>query len=207
MTTEFAEAFKDLIASLPFVDRLAGMVRPVTFKDTNKDGAFVRRSFPVACGVSAKDCINNGKYQDLVPNDTKKSVLYFEEIGGAQVIGREKNNLKFRATMRLVGWLNLQKLGVDSCSYSSAAVLQIISRLPEAYFNLNDRYTKCFITNLQEADKLPTIFGRYTYDETVTQYLLFPYDYFALNITVEYNVPRACIEAIVLDEPINCPSV
>lgn len=207
MTTDFAEALRLEISTLPFIDRLAGLVRPVTFKDEVKAGTFARKVFPVACGVSAKDCVTDGKYQDLVPDSAKKSVIYFEENGGAKVIAKEKNNLKYQATIRLVGWLNLPKLGVDNCSWSAVAVLGIISKLPDQYFNLNNLYTRCLITGISEAEKLPSIFSKYTYDETMTQYLLFPFDYFALDITIEFVVPRSCIEEIILASPINCPAV
>lgn len=206
MTTDFAEALRDLIEPLPFIDRLAGMVRPVTISEETATGKR-RKVFPVACGVSGKDCVTNGKYQDLVPDDAKKSVIYFEENGGTQFVGYQKKDFQFRSQLKLVGWLNLSKLGVDSCSWSSIAVLQILSKMPIGYFNLDNRYTRCQITGIAEAEKLPSIFSKYTYDEAVTQYLLFPYDYFALNITIEYIVPRSCINEIILASPINCPAV
>lgn len=207
MTGDFAEAIRIEIATLPFIDRLAGMVRPVTIKTEQQTGSFTKQIFPVACNVSAADCINQGKYQDLVPNDSKKSVIYFEENGGSVVIGKERNNFQFRAGIRIVGWLNLGKLGVTGCSWSSVAVLQILSKLPQGYFNLNNTYTKCRIASVFEAEKSPAIFSKYSYDESVIQYLLYPFDYFALNLTIEYVVPLACINALTLADPINCPAV
>ena len=107
----------------------------------------------------------------------------------------------------MVGWLNLAKLGVTDCSWSAIAVLAIIAQLPDTYFNLNNVYTRCIITEISEAEKLPAIFSKYSYDEAVTQYLLHPFDYFALDITIDYVVPRACIDAIILNPAINCPVV
>ena len=103
MTTDFAEALKTEISGLPFIDRLAGMVRPVTFSEETDTGKR-RKVFPVACNVSAADCVTSGKYQDLVPDSAKKSVLYFEENGGATVVGKEKNQFQIPREDSF-GWL------------------------------------------------------------------------------------------------------
>jgi hypothetical protein len=76
----------------------------------------------VACDVSAADCENTGLYQDLVPNDSKYSVVYWEMISPMTNQGFTKTNdfyqKKFRGTARLVVWLNLAKLGIESCTAS-----------------------------------------------------------------------------------------
>lgn len=207
MTTDFAEALRDLIEPLSFVDKLTGLVRAVVISEETEAGK-KRKSFPVACNVSAADCTNTSNLKELCPDDSKKSVMYFEENGGSQLIGFEKGNFKYRAQLRLVGWLNLPKLGVTSCSWSAAAVLNIINVMPLDYFNITGKpYTRCKITGLNEVNKSAAIFSKYTYDEAVNQYLIYPLDYFALDITIEYVVPRNCIEALIPAEPINCPAV
>lgn len=205
MTTDLAEALRELIEPLPFVDKISGLVKAVVISE-DIDGVKKRKSFPVACNVAAKDCTNKSKLNDLCPDSSKKSVIYFEENGGAQLIGFEKGDFKYRANLRLVGWLNLSKLGVSSCSWSAIAVLHVMNVLPFGFFNITGKpYTRCKIEGISEVEKSASIFSKYTYDEAVNQYLLHPYDYFALNIVIEYVVPRSCIADLALADPINCP--
>ena len=195
MNAMIADILKTNIESLPFIDRLSGLVRTVSIKE--ESGRITRK--PIACDVSSDDCAR-GTYQDLVPNSSKLSIVYFEENGGVQPIGNEKNNYVFRSQLRMVGWLNLKKMGFTNCTWSGNAVLQILSRLPRNVFN-SGNFQKIKITAIAEAEKsAENIFGKYTYDETVNQYLLYPFDYFALNITTEFQVNPDCIEEMNMEE-------
>lgn len=208
MTNDFANLLDSYIAELPFADKHAGLVRTVTTREQANDTKTKISSFPVACSASAVDCAAPGKLKELCPDSSKKSVIYCEENGGTTFLGFEHNNLKFRCNIRVVGWLNLNKLGITSCSWSAIAILNIIAALPAVPFNyIGKPYTRCKVVSISEAEKSAAIFSRYTYDEPVTQYLLYPYDYFALNISFEFTVPRSCISQLVLDNPINCPTL
>lgn len=201
MNALIADILKQEIEDLPFVDRITGLIRALVYTEKNADGVTIRKVLPLACDVSADDCAR-GKYQDLVPNSDKRSVLYFEEIGGVEDIGRHGRNYQFRSRLRLVGWLNLKKMGITSCSWSGQAVLQILTRLHQGYEN-SGNILKAQITSITEVEKSAAgIFGKYTYDEAVNQYLLYPYDYFALNISVEFEVNPDCIEDFVPGEPL-----
>ncbi len=208
MTTDFAALIDTFIATLPFADKHAGLVRMATTRENVNDTKTKVNTFPVACSTTAGDCNNISKLKELCPDSSKKSVIYCEENGGTTFLGMENNNLKFRANIRLVGWLNLPKLGINNCSWSAIAVLHIIKALPHGYFNYTNKpYTRCRIVGIGEAEKSAAIFSRYTYDEAVAQYLIYPYDYFALNISIEFCVSRNCIDDLILDNPINCPAV
>lgn len=204
MNTDLAETYRTEIAGLSFVDRIAGLVRPVSISDQSETGGRILKTFPVACNVSAKDCTTKGKYQDLVPNSGKKSIIYFED-GGIQNIGRDNHGIKFRSLLNIICWLNLPKLGVSDCNFSAKAALGIISKLPYQPFNFAGMYTRCSITGISEAKKNNAIFAPYTYDETVTQYLMYPYDYFMLTVITEFTVPLSCIEEILASPSLNCP--
>ena len=112
MTGALAAILRTYLQGLPFVDRLAGVVRTVTI--TGEDGK--RKAFPVACNVTNADC-TAGRYQDLVPDSSRKSVMYFED-GGTVLTGLLKGDPQFRSTIRLIGWLNLKKMGLTDCDLS-----------------------------------------------------------------------------------------
>jgi hypothetical protein len=82
--------------------------------------------------------------------------------------------------------------------------MQIIHSLPNVPFNALDKYTRVTITGISELEKSSAIFSKYSYDEAVSQYLMYPFDFFALNITLEYVVPAACIETMIANDPLNC---
>lgn len=196
MTNDIAEILKDKIAGLPFVDRITGLVKTLSFRETLENGSSKLKSYPIACNVTAGDCVNTGKYQDLVPNSSKKSVIYFEEAGGTIMTGVNGKLMNFRSNIRLVCWLNLKKMGLTDCQWSSTAVLQVIRELSDLITpaNYDSKYIHLKVTAISEAEKSVAIFSRYTYDEPVNQYLIYPFDYFALNITIEFSVNKNCIQ-------------
>jgi hypothetical protein len=92
------------IQALDFVDRYASVVKTINISI----GDSVKR-YPIACDVTEQDCANNGRYQDLVPDDSKMSVLYWEELQPMQVSGftptKTFKNRVFKGSARLIVWL------------------------------------------------------------------------------------------------------
>ena len=103
-----------------------------------------------------------------------------------------------------MGWLNLAKLGQTSCSISAAIIATLIKNLPGNHLNLPPVYQNIVwnITNI--LPKTAAIFSRYSYSEEVNQYLLFPFDYFALSVQIDFSVNSNCIEDFIPGEPNNC---
>lgn len=202
MNTALAEVLRNQVKDLPFVDRIAGMVRPVIKIDSDGNGAKVRKVFPVACDVTEADCNSNSRWTDLVPSTQYKSIIYFED-GGSRLQNKQAGGYNFRSSIKLVCWLNQKKLGYTDCSVSSQAVLSIIKVLPFGYWN-SEPFTRAIIVDIQELEKSSVIFGRYTYSEETNQYLMFPYDYFCIQIVTEFHVTKACIESMPLLTPKPC---
>lgn len=201
MTNDIADIIKSKIEGLPFVDRLAGLVKVLTISEETDLGK-KRKSFPVACNVSASECNNISKLKDLTPDSSKRSVMYFEEFGGTVMTGTDRNYLLFRSSVRLVCWLNLKKMGLTDCGWSSTAVLSIMKELSSMTqpANYNNKYIQLQVKQINEAEKSPLIFSKYTYDEASNQYLIYPYDYFAINITVEFKINANCIDPLEIPD-------
>lgn len=193
MNTAVADILKARIQHLAFVDRLAGLVKTLS-GTTDGESGNKRFMIPIACDVSEADCAND-RYQDLVPDSSKRSVIYFEDMGGVQGLPDEGGMMRFRANLKLVGWLNLSRMGLTDCNYSATAALAIIKALKQTSKYSNEgNFLHFNITSISEQEKSSAIFGKYTYQENIVQYLLYPYDYFALNISVEFSVNPNCIE-------------
>jgi UDP-3-O-acyl-N-acetylglucosamine deacetylase len=49
-----------------------------------------------------------------------------------------------------------------------------------------------YISSITQVERSVDIFSKYTYNEQATQYLMYPYDYFALDLDIDFMIP--CIE-------------
>jgi hypothetical protein len=201
MIIEIGDIIIDKIKTLPFIDKYAGVVKPIKYKATTK-GA-VEKTFPAACRTTFAEC-ESGRYLDLVPDSSKKSVVYLES-GPARLISRSGPISKWQASYDLIAWLNMPKLGFEGCSYSSIAIMGILDKLPDVPFNIPNKYQQVKITVTGERSKGEDPFLKYKYDETVKQYLMYPYDHFGLNLTVDFNVDKRCVTTAPVGTEIECP--
>ena len=176
------------IQPLDFVDRYAGIVRTINIAEGNGTETGIIKRYPLACDVTGVDCANVGVYQNLVPDDTKKSVIYWEMISPMSNTGYTKTKdfyrKKFKGTARLVVWLNLAKLGITNCT-DSILVLPILEK------EITTRGK--ILSGIYEGDLLwieplrmvnqdiNTIFGKYDYNK-LKNYYLYPFDFFAIDV-------------------------
>jgi len=200
MNNEIAAILNTYLDDLPFSDRMAGVVKVISVFGGTAERA-VKKTIPVDCDVTHADCMR-GKYQDLVPNSKYKSISYFED-GGAKLISNNQRDFTFQSNLRLVYWLNLKKLGKTDCNLSALAVTNVLNILPTGPFN-NGIYSRIRININQEIVKNAAIFSKYSYDESVVQYLMYPYDYFALDLTIDFTISKACIVDWENGTPITC---
>jgi len=200
MNQAIAEIIKEYVETLSFVDKIAGLVSTQSMTITGEDGVKVIKRYPVACCTTADDC-KAGAYNDLTPNSQYKSVIYFED--GGLSFERYAGNFKYyKSNLRLVAWLNVQKILEEDCessqcTYSSHAIADIIRILPEFPQNI-DPFTRVYIEVTGQVIRDNSIFSKYTYNELQTQYLLSPYDYFALEITTTFGI---CLPGTSVYEP------
>lgn len=202
MNTAIANIIKAQIENLPFIDRIAGAVRVASRQEQGSKSIIIKK-FPVDCGVTASDC-SSGKYTDLVPNTNYKSIHYFEDLG-VSISGADQKTFSFESKLKLVGWLNQKKLGKTDCSVSHLAIAAILKQIPTHYFNdTNNGFTKISISCTGIDPKNAAIFSKYSYQEEVNQYLMYPFDYYAINFTTKFTVPYQCIDAWVTSLETNC---
>jgi hypothetical protein len=155
--------------------------------------------------VTYDACIK-GVYKDLAPDSKKKSIIYFEDRG-ITFVERLANRIKMRSSLRLVCWLNLKNIAEAVCDDDSGAcgvsgnyVIDVIKVLPSKPFSTAD-FISIALTSISQVERGVEIFSKYTYNEQATQYLMYPYDYFALDLECEYTIP--CIIApVVWPEPV-----
>lgn len=194
MNHEIANILKGLLVDLDFVDKISGLVQTVYMDVLDENKTRVQKSFPVSCDATYEDCID-GAYLDLCPDSSKKSVLYFED-GGVAFIDQKGKFKNYRSILRLICWLNVAKIKAEECDVSTvcsmngSAIKSIICMFPKIPIDLGD-IRRFYPEVVNEVIRDNSIFSKYTYNEKQTQYLMHPYDYFALTIETTFSICTA----------------
>ena len=188
MNQAIANILKGFIEDRSFVDKIAGLV---STQYMTIDG--VEKSYPVACCVD-DDC-KVGSYNDLTPDSAHKTVIYFED-GGVSFVRAQGNFRHYQSRLRLVCWINVAKLNEDTCytdspcTASTNILLEIIRAIPNFPANYSP-FLQVRFDVVSQVVRDNGIFSKYTYNEKQTQYLMSPYDYFALEIETDFAI---CME-------------
>jgi hypothetical protein len=198
MNSSIANILKTKLEVLPFVDTIAGLVTVGQKKNKTE----VLR-FPISRDVTHTDCIN-GRYTDLIPNDKKTSIIYFEDRGISNA-GLSGSRTIYESNLTLVGWLNLKKIGKQDIEITSLVVGSILKVLKMPKFN-DGMFQRIDVKVDNQLVKNTQIFSDYTFRREA-QYMMFPFDYFALNLTVTFEIDTNCINDFVMgveDDCLNC---
>lgn len=211
MIRDAIRTLDNTIQLIEWVERYGGLVSSVIKKDVVGDnGQTVTKIFPVSDYTTAKECWEQGKYQALIPNSNYASVLYWEQLTpltNQQIIGAKKGVQELRARVRLVTWMNLPKLGLDS-SASASAAFELITKVNGTRMMAapNDNI-KVRFEFLEKPQKDRALFSRYSYGDEIQNQLLYPYDYFALDFNLSIFVPLNCEFSLTISEPLTCITV
>ena len=183
------ELVKNLASNVAFIDKWAGLVKPLRKKVQQTD-----KIFPVAINTPS-NCDQND-YMALVPDSTKRSIVYVEQIGSAQVESITSHYEQMAATIRLVVWYNLDRITEGEYLSEDKLVDQILDWLPK-------RLSDSLFVGAKQVHLLPTgvvygaeIVSAYTYNEIKTQFAMHPFGLFAIDLDVWY-VTTHCSRGIV----------
>lgn len=183
MVIDIGNILIERFSSLSWVDRYTGVVKVISKRtETNKI-----ETFPVSCNASAPI-----EYTALLPDSSKKSVMYLEDKG-IRPTDEDVQGIHMTAGYDLIGWLNMEKIGYKGCSFSGTAIAGILSKIPNNKFN-QGFYSQIKIEFLGQYQKNANPFSKYSaFDETKVQYLMNPYDFFALSMEVRFIVNKNCL--------------
>jgi len=218
MINKIIEPLSDILTALPYVDRYGGIVntasRLVPIGETPEgQPLYDKEYFPISCGVTAKECWEEGRYQDLIPNDEFSSVVYLEQTDGMRPDGIERISggrvfYKFTERLRLVAWLNLPRLGIEDCNGADAVTMGLIKNLNNEWDKLDEPMKiynlKTTVVGIEPKHQNP--FEKYSYNE-VAEMWLYPYDYVSIIIQVDVMLAEACLEDFVPGDVVECAEV
>lgn len=202
MTKELCSILKERLADMDFVDVLAGLAQPVIdtkFKEI--EGVKIAKKMPVSYDVVGGKSMYLGMERELVPNKSKKSIIYFEDFGTnadtSATVGARFMALS--SQIRIVCFLNKEKLHQYKYNEVTAhCQSEILKRLVSGAGFSGNGITRIFCNIRQIPIQDANIFSRYNYDEAELQYLRPPFEYFAIDLTVRYQVIKSCLTAINL---------
>jgi hypothetical protein len=187
---DIAELVKDYLTGASFADKMAGLVQAMRITMTDSDNNRIEKTYPVSCLYTYDEC-KNGKYAELIPNSKYNSILYFED-NGVSFGDREGRYINVESRLKLVCWANLKKL--NKGDYNSANMIAEILYLLPAHPVQSTIYRNLSIEITGQDIRNAGIFSKYTYNELQTQFLMYPFDYFSLNLTVNYKIIPQCYE-------------
>lgn len=181
-------------ADLPWVDKTAALTRAISYKPPgSKVGP---RILPIACTVNDPYSCDPGTVDELLPGDKYASVLFIEgdsmpakrqgKPGIERVVGPT-----YLSRLRIVVWLNCAKLG-GACDCGGQAALNLISALTVPKYKSGDLLDLKHEVVGGGPVRGREIFGKYTFNEDRSQYLHYPYDFFALDVQTEFRLAPGC---------------
>lgn len=188
MNNKIANIIRDDIKDIAWIDKLAGLTQVAKVSQTSGESK-VEKRFPISCAMSYDDACKTGCYDELAPDSKYKSVAYFEDEG-VTFTGRVGNKIYYESRLRLIVWLNLKALAGE-CGTSGDYVIDVIKTIPSMPRNVGGLIS-LQTTITSQAVRDVSIFSKYTYNEKQTQYLMYPYDFFALELRTNFVINTEC---------------
>lgn len=207
------------ITGCTWLEKWGGLVQPVSkydeVADVNGQKVSFEKVFPVNACMDAS-CFSKGKHNPLIPSSSVKSLAYLEQEGSLSLkLQSAKDNQKvWSGSIRLIVFLNYQKLGIETCDIDYLFVNEITDKIKKP-INCKSQFLEenaafLQVKNIKELPKNKSLFQQYSYSDEMTNLLLYPYSYFGLSINFELTINKKCFPAvsdIVPCEEIKCIKV
>lgn len=197
MNSNLAHEMRLMLAGIPFVNVLAGLVRTLEYSEVLEDGSgkTIVKRMPVTDDFD-KQLFPCDKEINLVPNSANKGMIYFED-GGINEIKKTQYGIHFKSRIFLVCWVNKKLLFNDAYAPVIGQMeLYVINAL-----NTSNPVNVGIFTGLEMSasrivEQQKGTFSKYSYDEKTTQYLRPPFDFFEIQFDANYYVNNACLEQL-----------
>lgn len=200
MNSSIANLIRTLVEGLPVADKVAGLVRAIPY-NTVVNGKTVVKTIPLSCDVTDPTACNDLEIQDLVPDGTKRSIIYFEDLGWTKLKFPESMGRYYASKLRMVVWMNTKLIG-EQCGTSDEVQQDMLNAIEIDRYN-SDPFQAVGHKIVSIPPVSNSIFSRYTYNEAERQFLTWPYSYFAMDIETKFILPVGC--SIPVDPvPVDC---
>lgn len=229
MLTLATKTVTPLIAGTGLIERLAGMTYKVEKRDKlsgSADGSDIirKQTFPVSANVNSVECFQKGRYKDLVPNTSLRSIGYWECVQPEHPVSASDANSLFhrgagkgrdiyRGILRFVFVANIAKLNINNLYGNDSDINPLIKQSILNQINEKDIiidspvFTNChakFVYLGGEKMDVNQVFP-YTYDDLNINVLgLYPFTFSAMNFEVFLFINKSCIGQIEAGTALDC---
>lgn len=199
MIDERIEVFTRRITALPWVERYSPLAIPVKINISATDQKVITAIYPVSRKVDGQSCLS-GNYYDLVPDSSKKSVVYWMQTGDVDVTAVRWNDytndmfFRYSASVKLVAWINLKLLGAGCTFDPTLPVRELIRAIA---LSGSDFTVNSIVTDPKR------IFSGLSY-ENMQELYLFPYYAVAIEGVFAFDAGSDCIDEWVTLPVDNC---
>lgn len=196
------------LLDLPYIDKPGGMVQTLKKVIPNAEGKPVVKRIPFSAVHQAPaNCdLSQATALQFVPESKLKGMFYFEDNGSSPDTGIRTTSLThWRSRLRMVVWLNQKKLTETyDITFASKVMNEMIGKL--LVRSENHEYFKLLSIEVGNiAPQTASIFSDWDYNEEETQFLMPPYDFFAVDFDIRFGIPRNCIVPVIPAEDLpNC---
>lgn len=187
------EICKKINADCVFLSKPCGVARIQVERVDKKD-----KKYPV---VENADVATKKKqhYISMTPNTNDAVLCYFEVLNNNLVEKQVGGNV-YRSNLRLVGWINTARIKDYEEGTVESHIINAISKKITVPNGLTIRY----IEEKGFEPKGAAIFQKYTYSEAEQQFLMHPFDYFAVHFEIGYKHNPRCTKPIVINHDVVC---
>lgn len=200
MNKEVAHILKNRLLAeggLVFADVVSGMVETVTKRVRGENEQTLTIKMPVTHDINQVERCQVTPETAAVPNDSKNGLIYFEDAG-AVITGAKGSRQLWRSSLVLVCWMNKAKFSEDVYSrITSAAVAEIMRKIGANTLANEGNFIGFSPKVLRVLPQTAEVFSKYSYDEAITQYLRPPFDFFAMQMVVDYGINPNCLDSII----------
>ena len=206
MNQQIADILKGYISGVNFVDHITGLIQVgyltqgEVMKKTGsqfKFGELTQIKVPMSMGYM--DCTTDKPYSyDLYYPDKKyKSVIFFED-GGVRMVAQHRTQTDYIASLRLVCWFNKKKINPNATCNQLIQVLNDL--ILDVHPNTAD-FNRIYVEIKGQQEHSETIYSKYDLDVGMYQFMMWPYDLFAIDYDISFSV--TCFEEVEIN-PVIC---
>lgn len=165
-------AYQTDITSLGWVENYGGLTKLVTnSKDQNVQ-------YPISQFTNFEQCWNGGAFNKLVPDDSINSLVYYEQItptsfSYVESQGYSRRLKKYETDVRVIIWLNLNKMGLEHTVDNSSFINDLIKVFNNEKTGSGARF-KAMPLRVDDYETTYDVFKKYNYSN-IEKMLYYPY--------------------------------
>ncbi len=175
------------------ITHLSGLVRTKELKPIEGEKEKKKIPFPLE-DEDIEDCGEQFSIHKLVPDETKRCIVYFEGENSkfVQSLGDKTN---WTTNLNLICWYN-------SSLFEEQDLLQsrLISLFSSVVKSVKTKDDVLAIKNIEllTVSESTNIFSKYTYSDMISNYLLHPFGYFSITFKINFttNEKTDCLPSI-----------